>query len=198
MAAMSPPQICRRRPLQLATARGPIYDKERVLLAVKIPAASFECVLWRGSPSYCRTTFLVVLSTLDRDLIDRCLKGMPQGWQDFVDRFIGLFVHIVDFSAKRSKVELDQQQRDDIVFDILKSIVDDKYDILRKFERNCSLATYLAVVARRVTMANLIAIHKARQAGAGVTPGAQGGSPGSQGGSPGAQESSPGAATESS
>ena len=140
----------------------------------------------------------MVLSTLDRDLIDRCLKGMPQGWQDFVDRFIGLFVHIVDFSAKRSKVELDQQQRDDIVFDILKSIVDDKYDILRKFERNCSLATYLAVVARRVTMANLIAIHKARQAGAGSTPGSQGGSPGSQGGSPGAQGSSPGAATESS
>ena len=191
MAATSPPQICRRRPLQLATPRVPIYDKARVLLAEKIPAASFECVFWRGFPSYCRTTFLVVLSTLDRDLIDRCLKGVPQGWQDFVDRFIGLFVHIVDFSAKRAKVELDQQQRNDIVFDILKSIVDDKYDILRKFERNCSLATYLAVVARRVTMANLVAIHKARQASAGSTPSAQESSPG-------AQESSPGAATESS
>lgn len=127
----------------------------------------------------------MVLSELDRDLIDRCLKGMPRGWQDFVDRFIGLFVHIVDHSAKRAKVEIDQQQRDDIVFDICKSIVDDRYDILRKFERNCSLATYLCVVARRVTMANLIAIHKARQAAAGSTPVAQVSSPGAQVSSPG-------------
>lgn len=133
----------------------------------------------------------MVLSAFDRELIDRCLKGVPNGWQDFVDRFIGLFIHIVDYSAKRAKVEIDQQQRDDIVFDIFKNIVDDKYEILRKFERNCSLATYLAVVARRVTMANLIEIHKARQAAAGSTPSTQLSLPGAQG-------SSPGAGTESS
>ena len=37
----------------------------------------------------------MVLSNLDRDLLNRCLSGTPDAWEDFVDRFLGLITYVV-------------------------------------------------------------------------------------------------------
>jgi len=42
----------------------------------------------------------VALTEIDRNLLKRCLAEEPGAWKDFVDRFMGLFVHVVTHTAK--------------------------------------------------------------------------------------------------
>lgn len=90
------------------------------------------------------------LSEIDRQLLDRCLAGSPQGWKDFVDRFLGLVIHVVNHTAGLRGVPLQPETREDLVAEVFAAVVAGDYAVLRRFQRNCSLATYLTVVARRV------------------------------------------------
>ncbi|MHC4398951.1 MAG: hypothetical protein ACYTG0_04655 [Planctomycetota bacterium] len=40
------------------------------------------------------------LSEIDRNLLERCLERKPRAWEDFVDRFMGLFAHVVNHTAQ--------------------------------------------------------------------------------------------------
>ncbi len=44
----------------------------------------------------------MALSEIDRNLLDRCLQRKPRAWEDFVDRFMGLVVHVVSHTARRA------------------------------------------------------------------------------------------------
>ena len=92
------------------------------------------------------------LSDYDRMLLDRCLQGAPRAWEDFVDRFLGLVVHVVGHSAKSRGFSIDAATRDDLVSDVFIKLIESDFAVLRRFRRQCSLATYLAVVARRVVL----------------------------------------------
>ena len=96
------------------------------------------------------------LSDYDRMLLDRCLQGTPRAWEDFVDRFLGLVVHVVGHSARSRGFSLDASTRDDLVSDVFLKLIEHDFAILRRFRRQCSLHTYLAVVARRVVAKRLI------------------------------------------
>ena len=41
----------------------------------------------------------MALTTLDRDLLKRCLHKEPGAWNDFVDRFLGLIYHVIHHTA---------------------------------------------------------------------------------------------------
>jgi RNA polymerase sigma-70 factor (ECF subfamily) len=69
---------------------------------------------------------------------------------DFVDRFLGLVVHVANHTAEARGISLDQATRDDLVAEVFLTIVAGDFAVLRRFRRNCSLATYLTVIARRV------------------------------------------------
>ena len=97
------------------------------------------------------------LSEVDRQLLDRCLEGSPRAWEDFVDRFLGLVLHVVHHTASGRSITLTAEQRDDLVADVFLALVDKDYATLRRFQRNCSLATYLTVIARRTIVRQLLA-----------------------------------------
>ena len=90
------------------------------------------------------------LSEVDRELLRRCLERAPCAWQDFADRFLGLVIHVANHTASCRGIELDEATRDDLVADVFLTIVANDFGVLRRFRRNCSLATYLTVIARRV------------------------------------------------
>lgn len=96
------------------------------------------------------------LSEVDRQLLDRCLERAPRAWDDFVDRFLGLVVHVADHTAARRHIELTREQRDDLVAEVFLVLVDRQFLALRHFRRSCSLATYLTVIARRVIVRRLL------------------------------------------
>lgn len=96
------------------------------------------------------------LSDVDRLLLDRCLQGAPRAWEDFVDRFLGLVVHVARHTAAARSIPLDSSTLDDLVADVFLKLIEKDLAVLRRFRRQCSLATYLAVVSRRVIVRRLL------------------------------------------
>lgn len=98
----------------------------------------------------------MALSDIDRKLLQRCLSRQPRAWESFVDRFLGLVVHVVNHSAKSRSIRLTAQDREDLAADVFLTLVQGDFAVLRQFRGESSLATYLTVVARRVVVRELI------------------------------------------
>jgi len=98
----------------------------------------------------------LALSDIDRNLLDRCLARKAGSWEDFVDRFLGLVTHVVNHTAHSRSIKLSAPDRDDFCADVFLAIVKDDFALLRHFRGECSLATYLTVVARRVVVRELL------------------------------------------
>lgn len=98
----------------------------------------------------------MALSDIDRNLIDRCLSHKPHAWEDFVDRFMGLVVHVVNHTAQGRSIRLSQADREDLVAEVFLTLVDNDLAVLRHFRSESSLATYLTVVARRIVVRTLV------------------------------------------
>jgi RNA polymerase sigma-70 factor (ECF subfamily) len=94
----------------------------------------------------------VALTEIDRELLNRCLAGEPASWQDLVDRFLGLFIHVVQHTAHARSVRLNPADVDDLCAEVFLALLDRNSAVLRAFRGECSLATYLTVVARRVVV----------------------------------------------
>lgn len=108
----------------------------------------------------------MALSDIDRNLLDRCLARKPRAWEDFVDRFTGLVIHVVNHTARCRSIMLSTADREDLTADVLLAIVRDDFAVLRHFRGKSSLATYLTVVARRVVVRKLVETRTATPLGA--------------------------------
>ncbi len=96
------------------------------------------------------------LSDIDRRLLDRCLAHEPGAWRDFVDRYMGLIYHTIHHSAHARSMTLRPDDMEDIAAEVFLAIVDEDYKVLRQFRRSSALPTYLTVIARRVSVKELI------------------------------------------
>lgn len=96
------------------------------------------------------------LSEIDRNLLDRCLGHKPGAWEDFVDRFLGLIVHVVSHTAQARSLRLTPEDREDLCADVFLAIIKDDFAVLRHFRGQSSLATYLTVVARRIAVREML------------------------------------------
>ncbi len=98
----------------------------------------------------------MALSEIDRNLLKRCLHQKPRAWEDFVDRFMGLIIHVVDHTARARSVRLAPEDRDDLCAEVFLSIIKDDFGVLRRFRGQSSLATYLTVIARRIVVKQIL------------------------------------------
>ena len=98
----------------------------------------------------------MALTELDRSLLDRCLKNDGGAWREFVDRFAGLFVHVIRHTAQARSVNLNVNDTDDLCAEIFLAIIADGFAPLKRFRGESSLATYLAVIARRIVVKEVI------------------------------------------
>lgn len=98
----------------------------------------------------------MALSEIDKQLIDRCLAHHPRAWEDFVDRFLGLVVHVINHTGQSRSLHLSEQDREDFAADVFVAILSDNFAVLRRFRGQSSLATYLTVIARRVVVRELL------------------------------------------
>lgn len=107
----------------------------------------------------------MALSDIDRNLLERCLARKPRAWEDFVDRFTGLVIHVVNHTARCRSIMLSSADREDLTADVLLAIVRDDFAVLRHFRGKSSLATYLTVVARRIVVRKLVETRSATSLG---------------------------------
>lgn len=90
------------------------------------------------------------LSEIDRNLLERCLERKPRAWEDFVDRYIGLVVHVVDYSTNTRGMRMTSEGCDELCAEVFSSFLKDDFSLLRGFRGRCSLVAYLTVIARRI------------------------------------------------
>lgn len=98
----------------------------------------------------------MALTKIDRNLLKRCLEHEPGAWRDFVDRFMGLVVHVIHHTAGARSIRLSPDDVEDLCAEILLKIVANDYAVLRHFRGQSSLATYLTVVSRRVCVREMV------------------------------------------
>ena len=92
------------------------------------------------------------LTPVDRELLHQCLAGKPGSWNDFVDRFLSLVYHVIHSTAHLRSARLSPEDVEDIAAEVLLQIVAGDFKVLKQFQGNASLATYLAVIARRTAV----------------------------------------------
>ena len=112
----------------------------------------------------------MALLEIDRKLLNRCLERKPNAWEDFVDRFLGLVLHVIRHTAKSRSIRLSTQDEEDLAADFFLTIIRDDFALLRRFRGESSLATYLTVVARRVVVRDLLKRHSASPLSGSTTP----------------------------
>jgi RNA polymerase sigma-70 factor (ECF subfamily) len=100
----------------------------------------------------------------DLALAAACSGGDEAGWAAFTDRFSPLFAHVADRTAAQWRMSLGTADRDDIVAETLLACLRNDAAALRGFAGKSTLATYLAVIARRVTVRMLVARVETRRA----------------------------------
>lgn len=98
----------------------------------------------------------MALSEIDRKLLERLLDRQPNAWNDFVDRFMGLVIHVINYTADARGIHLSAADRDDLTAEVLLALLADDFAPLRRFRGQSSLATYLTVIARRVVVRDLL------------------------------------------
>lgn len=104
----------------------------------------------------------MVLSDKDRILLNDCLAGQDGAWGIFVERFLPLIVHVVNQLGRwRLGTTLPADLRDDLVAEVLLAVVDHDFAVLRRFQGQSSLGTYLVVITRRVAAKKLTTMKSA-------------------------------------
>ena len=88
----------------------------------------------------------------EQRLVEGCVAGTPGAWAEFLDRFGPLLAHVAEQTASRRRSPLAAADRDDAVAEIVLECLRENACVLRKFAGRSSLATYLCVIARRVTV----------------------------------------------
>lgn len=140
--------------------RFPILPRIELHTVCKVLSPATRFISKAGSKSHVadllRGCNKVALSEVDRGLLERCLARKPRSWEDFVDRYMGLFVHVINHTAQCRSVRLSQQDRDDLCAEIFVAVIRDDFAVLRHFRGQSSLATYLTVVARRVVVREMV------------------------------------------
>ena len=96
------------------------------------------------------------LSEIDRNLLDRCLQKKSRAWEDFVDRFMGLVLHVIRHTAQSRSIRLSPEDRDDLCAEVFLTVIRNDFAVLRNFRGQSSLATYLTVVARRIVVREML------------------------------------------
>lgn len=85
----------------------------------------------------------------DRDLIEALRDGRPQAWEDFLSRYLRLLAHIVRRTLQAYGVLHADADVEDLTYELLQTLVKDRYKALAGIGEPYDLKAYVAVAARR-------------------------------------------------
>lgn len=103
------------------------------------------------------------LTNTDRRLLDDLLAGHAGSWRQFVDRFTGLILQVIRQTAQAHSLKFSADDSEDLCAETFAELLVRDKAALRTFRGRCSLATWLAVITRRIVVRKLTD-HRCRQA----------------------------------
>lgn len=109
--------------------------------------------------------FIVTQPDIDRNLLNRCLDREPGAWKELVDRFAGLFAHVIQHTAHARSITLSPHDVDDLLADVFLALLANNSDALRRFRGESTLSTYLTVICRRIVVHEMIRRRMAEEMG---------------------------------
>jgi RNA polymerase sigma-70 factor (ECF subfamily) len=98
----------------------------------------------------------VSFNKLDEEILLCCLENQPHGWEYFVDRFMGLVMHVIDYSATIRGLEIESRERDRLCENVFATFYHDSFRLLREFDGRGTLTTYLTILVRRIVVRILL------------------------------------------
>jgi RNA polymerase sigma-70 factor (ECF subfamily) len=93
---------------------------------------------------------------LDDTLLERCLARQERAWEDFVDRFLGLVLHVIDHTVSKREIRLRTEERNTLCERVFAALGHDQFRLLREFKSRSSLTTYLSIIVRRIVVRSLL------------------------------------------
>ena len=84
----------------------------------------------------------------DLALLQDCLAGAPFGWQKLCDRFLPDVSLVIRQTANIHGVKSDEEL-ESLALSFFHFLARNDLDVLRRFQEQSSLSTYLAVICRR-------------------------------------------------
>ncbi|MCL2743166.1 MAG: hypothetical protein FWE67_04875 [Planctomycetaceae bacterium] len=96
------------------------------------------------------------IANLDCELLIRCIERKPRSWEDFVDRFLGLVLHIINHTAAKREIRLSIEDRNSLCVEVFAALSHDGFRLLRQYSERSSLTTYLTVTVRRVIVRTIL------------------------------------------
>lgn len=91
----------------------------------------------------------------DYQIVRDCLNRKKFAWEEFVDRFMDLVLHVIDYTAERRRQTLSDDERAELCEAIFRSFRYNDYQLLREFAFHSAVSTYLTVITRRLAVAFL-------------------------------------------
>ena len=73
-----------------------------------------------------------------------------------MDRFLGLFLHVIDHTVSKRDIRLRADERTALCERVFAALGHDQFRLLREFKSRSSLTTYLSVVVRRIVVRTLL------------------------------------------
>jgi len=93
---------------------------------------------------------------VDNTLLARCLERQHRAWEDFVDRFLGLVLHVIDHTVCKREIRLQAEARNALCERVFAALAHDQFRLLREYKAHSSLTTYLSVIVRRIVVRSLL------------------------------------------
>ena len=69
---------------------------------------------------------------------------------------MGLVMHVIDHTVQIRDLTIDDEQRDRLCEDVFTILHHDSLRLLCEFDAQCSLATYMTIIARRIIVRLLL------------------------------------------
>jgi len=93
---------------------------------------------------------------VDNTLLERCLARQHRAWEDFVDRFLGLVLHVIDHTVCKREIRIQAEDRNALCERVFAAMAHDQFRLLREYKAHSSLTTYLSVIVRRIVVRSLL------------------------------------------
>ena len=95
------------------------------------------------------------LSAADSQLLDDLLTSPAEHWHRFIDRYASVVSQVVQHCWQTQKWPLTPPDAEEIIVAVFQQLAADNLALIRRFDRQGSLSTYLTVAARRIALQEL-------------------------------------------